>query len=72
MTTHQLISPPAEVAGQAARIPAAQKVTPEQGVAMLAAQGGTLTAAITITRAGTGKVEHYKLGLTPADETKEP
>lgn len=58
---------PATMGGQAARIPA-QKVTPEQGAAMLQAQGGTLTAQISITRKATGKVEHYT--LTMGDQPK--
>mgnify|MGYP003443499405 FL=1 len=59
---------PATMGGQAARIPA--QVTPEQGVALLQAQGGTLTAQISITRKATGKVEHYT--LTASDQPKEP
>lgn len=36
-----------------------------------AAQPGTLTAQIQVTRAGTGKVEDYTLVLTPIDTPKE-
>lgn len=44
------------VAGQAGRISAADKAA-----AALKASGGTLTAQVTVTRAGTGKQEHYTL-----------
>lgn len=60
------------MSGQAARIPAQVKpeqVTLEQAAAMLQAQGGTLTAQISITRKATGKVEHYT--LTMGDQPKE-
>ena len=47
---------------------AEQAVTP---LAAFAAQPGTLTAQIQITRAGTGKVEDYTLVFTPIDTPKE-
>ena len=46
---------------------AEQAVNP---LAAFAAQPGTLTAQIQITRAGTGKVEDYTLGFTPIDTPK--
>lgn len=65
--SNELGASPATMGGQATRIPA--QVTPEQGAAMLQAQGGTLTAQISITRKATGKVEHYT--LTMGDQPKE-
>lgn len=60
----------AEMGGAAARIPASSKpVTLEEGAALLKAQGGTLTAQVTVTRAGTGQVENYT--LTMGDQPKE-
>ena len=56
----------AEMGGAAARIPA---LTLEEGAALLKAQGGTLTAQVTVTRAGTGQVENYT--LTMGDQPKE-
>ena len=58
--SHELKAPDATMAGQAARISAAQK-------AQLALKAGEaeLKAEITITRAGTGKVEHYTLTAIP-------
>ena len=47
---------------------AEQAVNP---LAAFAAQPGTLTAQIQITRAGTGKVEDYPLVFTPIDTPKE-
>lgn len=49
----------AEMAGQAARIPA------------LKAQNAIATATIQVTRAETGKVEEYTLTFTPVPEQKE-
>lgn len=52
---------PATVSGEAARIPAALSMQ---------AQGGVLTAQITVTRAKTGQVEHYTLTAIP-EQPKE-
>lgn len=57
------------VAGRVSAADKAKQVTPEQGAALMQAQGGTLTAAISITRKATGKVEHYT--LTMGDQPKE-
>lgn len=56
-----------QMSGQAGRTP--KQVTPEEGVAMLQAQGGTIRAEVQIIRAGTGKVENYTLLM--GDEAKE-
>ena len=63
-------SKPVTLEEAAARIPASSKpVTLDEGAALLKAQGGTLTAQVTVTRAGTGKVETYTLAM--GDQPKE-
>ena len=59
---HEVISQPAEVQGQADRIPAAQKI---------AAQPAVLRATITVTRAVTGKVETFDIVGTPLATTEQ-
>ena len=59
----------ATMGGTASRIPAKQ-VTPDEGAALLQAQGGTLTAQVQVIRKATGKVENYT--LTMGDQPKEP
>lgn len=69
MNSNNVDSGPATMGGTAGRIPAGKPVTLEEGAALLKAQGGTLTAQVTIIRAGTGKVEHHT--LTMGDQPKE-
>lgn len=59
---HKVISQPALLQGQASRIPAEQK---------LAAQPAILRATITVTRAGTGKVETFEIVGTTEPQTGE-
>lgn len=61
-------SGPSSVGGQAQRISAADKIA--QAVNNMQSQGGTLTAEVTITRAGTGAIEHHTLVFMP-EQPKE-
>ena len=45
-----------------------QPVTIEQALSRMQAQGGTLTATVTVTRADTGKTETHTLVMTPVKE----
>lgn len=56
-----------QMSGQAGRT--SRPVTPDEAVAMLQAQGGTIRAEVQILRAGTGKVENYTLIM--GDKAKE-
>lgn len=56
-----------QLIGQAGRTSC--PITPDEAVAMLQAQGGTIRAEVQITRAGTDKVENYTLIM--GDEAKE-
>ena len=61
--THELKAGEATMGGVAARISAEEKRKAE-----LQAQPAVLKAEITITRAATGKVEHYTITGTPEKE----
>lgn len=47
---------------------APRQETLEQVINRMQAQGGTLTATVTVTRAATGKTETHTLVMTPAKE----